>query len=112
MPFIRFDEVEKEVVTPKHSTAYGELVTGSSIEVGRLSFKAGEGAERHNHPHEQIMIVLSGKLRVDLDGDVAELAPGSGFHAPSDVPHQVTAVADSQVLSCKNVIGSQGHRQQ
>ena len=30
MPFVVFDEVEKEFVTPKYSTAYGELVTGDS----------------------------------------------------------------------------------
>ncbi|GAA3750225.1 cupin domain-containing protein [Salinactinospora qingdaonensis] len=111
MPFIHFDNVEKEYVTPKHSTAYGELATGQSIEVGRLTFKAGEGAERHHHPHEQIMVVISGRLRVDLDGDIGELGPGSAFHALPDVPHQVTAVEDSEVLSCKNVIDNKGHRQ-
>lgn len=110
MPFIRFDDVEKEYVTPEHSTAYGELATGETIEVGRLSYKAGEGAERHSHPQEQIMIVLSGRIRVEMDGEVAELGPGSGFHALPDVPHQVTSVSDSEVLSCKNVIGSRGHR--
>lgn len=111
MPFIHFDRIEKEYVTPAHSTAYGELATGESIEVGRLTYKAGEGAERHQHPQEQIMIVLTGTLRVELDGEVAELGPGSGFLAPADVPHQVTSVTDSEVLSCKNVIGSSGHRQ-
>lgn len=30
MPFLVFDEIEKETVTPKYSTAYGELVTVSS----------------------------------------------------------------------------------
>ena len=32
MPFLVFDEIEKETVTPKYSTAYGELVTGEFIE--------------------------------------------------------------------------------
>jgi hypothetical protein len=49
MPFLVFDEIDKEVVTPKYSTAYGELVTGEFIEVGRLRFKAGEGAVEHAH---------------------------------------------------------------
>ena len=81
MPFLVFDEIEKETVTPKYSTAYGELVTGEFIEVGRLSFKAGEGAVEHAHPHEQVMYVISGKLSVDLEGEHAELGPGMGFHA-------------------------------
>ena len=50
MPFVVFDEVDKEFVTPKYSTAFGELVTGEHIEVGRLTFKQGEGAVEHAHP--------------------------------------------------------------
>ena len=40
MPYIRLDELEKEFVTPKYSTAFGELVAGERIEVGRLRFDA------------------------------------------------------------------------
>ena len=63
MPFLVFDEIEKETVTPKYSTAYGELVTGEYIEVGRLNFKAGEGAVSTQHPHEQVMYIISGSSR-------------------------------------------------
>ncbi len=110
MPFIRYDEIESEFVTPKHSRAYGELATGESIEVGRLRFHAGEGAEEHHHPHEQIVVILEGRLRAHLGGEVAELGPGEGFHAPPDVPHHVEALEDTVVLSCKSVIGGIGHK--
>ena len=33
MPFVNFDDLEKEFVTPKHSTAYGETITGQAIAV-------------------------------------------------------------------------------
>jgi quercetin dioxygenase-like cupin family protein len=110
MPFVVFDEVDKQFVTPKYSTAFGELVTGQHIEVGRLTFKAGEGAVEHKHPHEQVMYVISGHLSVDLAGEHAELGPGMAFHALPDQPHQVTAVTDTQVLSCKHIIDGVGHR--
>ena len=110
MPFVVFDEVEKEFVTPKYSTAFGELVTGQNIEVARLAFKAGEGAVEHRHPHEQVMYVISGHLSVDLAGEHAELGPGMAFHALPDQPHKVTAVKDTQVISCKHVIGGVGHK--
>ncbi|MGH8869240.1 MAG: cupin domain-containing protein [Actinomycetes bacterium] len=110
MPFIHYDQVDKEYVTPKHSTAYGALATGESIEVGRLSFKGGEGAERHQHPHEQIMVVVSGRLQASLGDEEAVLEPGSGFHAPPNVPHGVTALVDTEVISCKSVVGGVGHR--
>lgn len=110
MPFVVFDEVDKQFVTPKYSTAFGELVTGQHIEVGRLTFKAGEGAVEHQHPHEQVMYVISGHLSVDLAGEHAELGPGMAFHALPDQPHKVTAVADTQVLSCKHIIDGVGHK--
>ena len=110
MPIIHYDEITPEFVTPKHSTAYGALAAGASIEVGRLSYKAGEGATPHQHPHEQIMIVIAGKLRVVVDGEEAEVGPGSGFHAPSMVLHGVTAIEDTEVISCKNLVDGVGHK--
>jgi quercetin dioxygenase-like cupin family protein len=110
MPLIRLDEIEKEYVTPKYSSAFGELVAGERIEVGRLRFEASEGAVEHAHPQEQVMIVISGRLQVDLEGVSAELGPGEGFHAPPNVPHRVTAVEDTVVISCKDVIDGIGHK--
>lgn len=110
MPFLVFDDITKEFVTPKYSTAYGELVTGEFIEVGRLSFKAGEGAVEHAHPHEQVMYVIAGHLSVDMDGEHAELGPGMGFHALPNHQHKVQAVEDTQVISCKHVIEGVGHK--
>jgi hypothetical protein len=78
VPFIHYDQIEKEFVTPKHSTAYGELATGEFIEVGRLRFNAGEGANEHQHPHEQIIVVLSGRLRNARTAQRAASGHGSG----------------------------------
>lgn len=110
MPFIRYDEIESDFVTPKHSTAFGSLATGETIEVGRLSYKAGEGAEQHEHPQEQIMVVVTGRIRVVLGGETQELGPGEGYHAPSFVPHELHALTDAEVISCKAVINGVGHR--
>ena len=66
MGFIVMDELYKETVTPKYSTAYGELVTGSQVEVGRLRFEKGYGAVEHAHPQEQVLIVLEGMTLVSL----------------------------------------------
>jgi quercetin dioxygenase-like cupin family protein len=110
MPLIHLDDLESEYVTPKYSSAFGELVLGERIEVGRLRFEADEGAVEHAHPQEQVMIVISGRLQVELEGVAGELGPGEGFHAPPNVPHKVTALQDTVVLSCKDVIGGIGHK--
>ncbi len=110
MPFFRFDDIEHEFVTPKYSKAYGPLVTGAHIEVGRLRFVAAEGAVEHAHPQEQIMVLLAGRLQVTLGGITQELGPGEGFLAPPNVRHQVTALEDTEVLSCKSIVDGAGHR--
>lgn len=81
MPFFNFDELEKEYVTPKYSTAHGETVTGQNIEVARLSFNKDEGAVEHAHPHEQVMYVISGRLKVKFRDDNER--PSSAREAPS-----------------------------
>ena len=110
MPFIDFDALEPEYVTPRYSKAFGPLVTGEQVEVGRLRFSHGEGAVPHAHPQEQIMVVLRGRLQVTLGGQTRELGPGQGFLAPPNTPHHVTALEDTEVLSCKGLVDGRGHR--
>ena len=110
MPFINYDEIEKEYVTPKHSTAYGALAAGETIEVGVLTFKGNEGANQHQHPHEQIVVVLKGRIRARLGDEEQELGPGSGFHVPPNLLHGITAIEDSEVISCKNLVDGVGHK--
>ena len=73
MPIYQLEDIPEEFVTPKHSTAYGRLITGTQVEVGLLQYKAGEGAKQHAHPHEQVLLVLSGKCRLTLDGKSTSL---------------------------------------
>lgn len=56
------------------------------------------------------MVVLTGRLRVTLDGEVAELQSGEAFHALPNTTHQVHAVEDCEVLSCKGIVNGAGHR--
>ena len=110
MPFVMFDDLEKEYVTPQHSAAYGELITGRAVEMGRLAFKQGEGAREHSHPQEQIIYIISGRVMAELSGETRELGPGSAFHALPGQPHRITALEDTTVLSVKNVIDGVGHK--
>lgn len=110
MPVYKFDALEQQYVTPKHSTAFGSLVTGEQIEVGMLRYKAGEGASEHAHPHEQVLVVLSGRVRMQIGGESYELGPREVAHMPPNVRHSLQALEDSEVLSAKGVVGGVGHR--
>jgi quercetin dioxygenase-like cupin family protein len=110
MPVYKFDALKKEYVTPKHSTAFGSLVTGDQIEVGLLKFKAGEGASEHAHPHEQVLFVLSGHVKMVIDKQTYELGAREVAHMPPNVPHSLSALEDTEVISAKGVIAGVGHR--
>jgi quercetin dioxygenase-like cupin family protein len=110
MPVYKFDALKKEYVTPKHSKAFGSLVTGEQIEVGLLRFKAGEGANEHAHPHEQVLMVLAGRVRMTIGGETHELGPREVAHLPPNVPHSLSAIEDTEVLSAKGIVGGVGHR--
>lgn len=110
MAVYNLQEMKAEFVTPKHSTAFGPLIVGEHIEVGVLKYKAGEGANIHTHPHEQIIVVLSGKATFTLDGEASEVGPGNAIHIPGNVPHSVKMIEDTEVVSCKNLVGGVGHK--
>jgi quercetin dioxygenase-like cupin family protein len=110
MPVYKIDAMTKEYVTPKHSSAFGSLVTGEQIELGVLRFKAGEGANEHAHPHEQVLFILSGRVRMTIDGRDHELGPRDVAHMPPNVPHRLYAIEDTEVVSAKGIVGGVGHR--
>lgn len=110
MPFYNLAEVPEELVTPQHSTALGRLVTGTQVELGILRFKANEGAQMHAHPHEQVVYVIRGKMRVTTDGTVRVLGPGEAVLFPPNAPHQTTMLEDTEVVSVKGVVDGVGHK--
>lgn len=110
MPIINLSDVKDEFVTPKHSTAFGKLITGDHVEIGILKYKAGEGAQEHSHPHEQIAICLSGRSRVTLAGELFEIGPGQAVVIPPNVPHSTYIIEDSEMISAKSIVNGVGHR--
>lgn len=110
VPVYKFDALKKEYVTPRHSRAFGSLVTGEQIEVGLLRFEAGEGADEHSHPHEQVLMVLSGRVRMVIGGETHELGPREVAHLPPNVPHSLSALEDTEVMSAKGIVAGVGHR--
>lgn len=110
MPIINLSDVKDEFVTPKHSTAFGKLITGDHVEIGILKYKAGEGAQEHSHPHEQIAICLSGRSRVTLAGESFEIGAGQAVVIPPNVPHSTYIIEDSEMISAKSIVNGVGHR--
>lgn len=67
----------------------------------------GEGAQRHAHPEEQVIYVLRGRLRVTLGEEQYIVEAGQASYHPSNVPHEVLALEDTEALSVKNIVNPQ-----
>ena len=48
-----------------------------------MRYKAGEGAKKHADPHEQVLLVLSGKCRFMLDGEPTIGSGMAGLISPN-----------------------------
>jgi len=53
---------------------------------------------RHQHPHEQAVYLISGKMTMEIDGVEHEIAPGDSFVIAPEVPHKVAARERSVAL--------------
>jgi quercetin dioxygenase-like cupin family protein len=64
----------------------------------RHRMQRGWVGARHSHPHEQMVFVLSGRIAFEHPGGRFEVGPGDSFIVSGDVPHQASALEDSEVL--------------
>jgi quercetin dioxygenase-like cupin family protein len=108
MSLIRFDSEAEVIGATSYSAGTGPVHRGKAIEVSRLSFDKGRGADVHQHPEEQVMYVLSGRLRVTCGDEAYDVGPGEATFNASNVPHGVTALEDVVVLSVKSDVRPNG----
>jgi len=58
----------------------------------------GYVGSRHSHPHEQVVYVISGHLRVSCEGRGFDLRSGDRFVVRGGIEHQATALEESVVI--------------
>ncbi len=65
-----------------------------AITLGELEVEPGASLPLHRHRVEEVVIVLSGRARFDLNGIVDEAGPGAMLLAPAGQPHSLTCVGE------------------
>lgn len=68
---------------------------GEQLMLLRVTGGAGAEAPRHSHPHEQMSLVVSGRVRFWLAGEERELGPGEAVHIPGGTEHGATFLEES-----------------
>jgi quercetin dioxygenase-like cupin family protein len=69
-----------------------------TMTIARLHLAAGAVVPRHQHPNEQVVNVIEGRLRFLVAGEELELGAGETVALPANVPHEVEALEDSIVI--------------
>lgn len=74
------------------------LVHGEKTLMGKFRIAKGAAIPAHSHPHEQTGIMISGRLRFNVDGKVTDVEPGDSWCLPGGVEHSAEALEDSVVV--------------
>jgi quercetin dioxygenase-like cupin family protein len=74
------------------------LVHGEKTLMGQFKIAKGSEISMHSHPHEQTGIMISGKLRFNVAGEIFEAETGDSWCLPGGVEHSAEALEDSVVV--------------
>jgi quercetin dioxygenase-like cupin family protein len=74
------------------------LAHSDQLMLVRHYFEQGWVGARHSHPHHQLVYVVSGAIRVDVNGRVFDVRAGDSFVVDGGVEHQASALEASEVL--------------
>jgi quercetin dioxygenase-like cupin family protein len=74
------------------------IIGGINEMLVRWEFKKGAVAARHSHPHEQIVMMVQGRLRL-LVGDAEIIMTSDDIVViPPNAPHEAHALEDTVVI--------------
>lgn len=68
------------------------------VTVGEVHLNAHTTVPMHQHPHEQVTYVLSGRFRFTVGDQTTVLEPGMAALIPGNVPHGGTTLTDCRVI--------------
>jgi|TARA_B100000315_G_C14293980_1_gene458692 quercetin dioxygenase-like cupin family protein len=73
-------------------------VTGESCQLLWAKFEPGGTYELHSHPHEQISVMVSGRMRLTVGDEVRDIGPGDMWYAPANMLHGGEILGDEPVV--------------
>jgi quercetin dioxygenase-like cupin family protein len=90
-----WDTVPREAMGP---LIVRQVIHTPDLTLLRGTFKQGAIVALHQHVHEQVTNVLSGRMRLEIEGEAAILTAGECARIPSNLPHAAEALEDTVVL--------------
>src|SRR5881394_2537343 len=75
-----------------------QMVVGQNLMICRFKFTPYLETPQHRHQHEQMSIVVSGKVRFFVEGEERICSPGDVLHFPPNCLHGATMMEEEVVL--------------
>ena|SRR2546423_9749572 len=75
-----------------------QMVVGEKMMVCRFRFAPFLVTPEHSHTHEQMAIVVEGRVRFFIEGEERIASPGDVLHFPSGCRHGATMMDEEVVL--------------
>ena len=96
MDFVKTQDAQ--TFTPEPGMRRQVLAHTDQLMLVRHYFEKDWVGARHSHPHHQLVYVVSGSIRVDIDGKTFDVHAGDSFVVDGNVEHQASALEPSEVL--------------
>jgi unsaturated pyranuronate lyase len=74
------------------------LTSGKMMYQMLAALGAGSKMPAHQHPQEQIVHIVSGRMKLIVDGTSHELKAGDSFYLASNIPHGVETIDETRVI--------------
>ena len=74
------------------------MIVGTKEMLVRWEFDKGAIAARHSHPHEQIVVMVQGKLRLKVGDAETVMGRDDIVVIPPNMPHEAEALEDTVVI--------------
>ena len=91
-------DIAGAMAIPKDGTLSQVLYRDELIRVVVFAFDEGQELTDHTAARPAIVQVVSGRIRLDLDGEPVELGPGSWVRMAAHLTHAVYALEPSVML--------------
>src|SRR5690349_14859081 len=75
-----------------------QMVVGENLMICRFTFEPFLVTPEHTHPHEQMTLVVQGKVKFFIEGEVKIVSPGDVLHFPPNNRHGATMLDEEVVL--------------
>jgi len=75
-----------------------QMVVGEQMMICRFRFAPFLVTPEHTHPHEQMSLVISGRVRFFVEGKERNASPGDVLHFPPNCLHGATMMDEEVVL--------------